>query len=369
MSRFLSDRHKKLDAYVPGEQPAEMEYIKLNTNESPYPPPPGVIAAVSEDEIKKLRLYPNPDGNRIIKRLAEFYGVSPGNVIIGNGSDELLAFAFLGFCDSGRGAAFPDITYGFYPVYAELFGVPYEQIPLKDDFSVNTSDYLGIHKNIILANPNAQTGVALPLGDIEKIAKSNPGHVVLIDEAYVDFGAESSVPLTKKNDNLLVIHTYSKSRSMAGARMAFAIGPAPLIEDLNKMKYSFNPYNVNRLTQVMAEAALDEDAYYAEKRREIVETRGYTEARLRDLGFSMTDSKANFIFVSHPAIGGYEFYTALKKKGILVRQWNKPRIANHLRITIGTRTQMDALLKTMETILSNPYERPSFDQRIFDHLL
>jgi len=369
MSRFLSDRHKALDAYVPGEQPAEMEYIKLNTNESPYPPPPGVIAAVKDDEIKKLRLYPNPDGTALIRKLAKFYGASPENVIVGNGSDELLAFAFLAFCDSGRGAVFPDITYGFYPVYAQLFGVPYEQIPLKDDFSVSIPDYLGIGKNVILANPNAPTGVALPIRDVESIVQSNPGHVVLIDEAYVDFGAESAIPLTKKYKNLLVIHTYSKSRSMAGARMAFAIGPAPIIEDLNKMKYSFNPYNVNRLTQIMAEAALDEEEYYMENRREIIETRGYTEARLRELGFSMTDSKANFVFAAHPAIGGYEFYSALKKKGILVRQWNKPRIANHLRITIGTKAQMDELIKAVQAILSNSYERPSFSMQIYDNLL
>ena len=250
MSRFLSGRFEALDVYVPGEQPADMEYIKLNTNESPYPPAPGVIAALNQFEISKLNLYPNPDGSRIIKKLAEFYGVEIQNVIIGNGSDELLAFAFLAFCDGGRGAAFPDITYGFYPVYAELYGLPYVQIPLKDDFSIDPADYCDIGKNVVLANPNAPTGIALPLRDIEAIVQSNPGHVVLVDEAYVDFGAESAIPLTHRYENLLVVHTYSKSRSMAGARLAYAIGSAPLIEDLNKMKYSFNPYNVNRLTQI-----------------------------------------------------------------------------------------------------------------------
>jgi len=328
-----------------------MEYIKLNTNESPYPPPPGVIGAASEDELRKLRLYPNPDGTSLINKLAGRYGVAPDNVIIGNGSDELLAFAFLAFCDSGRGAVFPDITYGFYPVYAEIFGIKYEQIPLKDDFTIDPGDYLDAGSNVIIANPNAPTGIALPLSDVERIVQSNPGYVVLVDEAYVDFGAESAVGLTREYENLLVVHTYSKSRSMAGSRMAYAIGPAPLIGDLNKMKYSFNPYNVNRLTQVLAEAAIGEEAYFEEKRREIVATRGYATERLRALGFCVTDSKANFVFAKYPGIGGRDMYAALKGKGILVRQWDKPRISDYLRITVGTREQMDALLAALREIL------------------
>ena len=352
MSKFLSKRFESLDAYVPGEQPSGMEYIKLNTNESPYPPPPGVIAAVSESELLKLNLYPNPDGSALIRKLAGFYGVEAKNVIIGNGSDELLAFTFLAFCDDERGAAFPDITYGFYPVYAELYGIPYMQVPLTEDFLIDPADYFDIGNNIVLANPNAPTGIAMSLRDVEAIAQSNPDCVVVIDEAYTDFGAESAIPLTGRYDNLLVIHTYSKSRSMAGARMSFAIGPAPLIEDLNKMKYSFNPYNVNRLTQLMGEAALDEENYYREKRREIVRTREYTQAKLCELGFLTTDSSANFVFVRHPEIGGGELYTALKKRGILVRNWNKPRIADYVRITIGAREQMDALIDAITGILS-----------------
>jgi histidinol-phosphate aminotransferase len=352
MSRFLSSRLAGLEAYVPGEQPADMEYIKLNTNESPYPPAPGVAAAINSGEIKKLNLYPNPDGTRLLNKLAGFYNVSAENVIIGNGSDELLAFAFLGFCDNNRGVAFPDITYGFYPVYAGLYGVPYEQIPLKDDFSIAPADYCGIGKNVVLANPNAPTGIALQLSDIERIVRSNPDHVVLIDEAYVDFGAESAVALTKKYDNLLVVHTYSKARSMAGARLSFAISSAPLIGDMNKMKYSFNPYNVNRLTQIMGETALDEDAYYKEKHREIIETRGYTTIRLRELGFTMTDSKANFVFAKHREIGGHELYTALKERGILIRHFSKPRISDYLRITIGTREQMDKMIAATAAIVS-----------------
>ena len=350
MSRFLSERFKSLEAYVPGEQPVEMEYIKLNTNESPYPPAPGVIEAINASEIERLRLYPNPDGVRLINALAEFYNVNPENVIIGNGSDELLAFAFMAFCDKERRVCFPDITYGFYPVYAEIYDVPYEQIPLGDDLAVVSADYFNVQKNVVLANPNAPTGIALTLHDIEAIAQSNPGYVVLIDEAYVDFGAQSSISLIKKYDNLLVMHTYSKSRSLAGARLAYAIGPAPLIEDLNKMKFSFNPYNVNRLTQIAGEAALYADAYYKEMRRKIIDTRVYSEARLRELGFSMTNSSANFLFVTHREMGAYELYAALKKRGILVRHWNKPRISDYLRITIGTKDQMDALFTALEEL-------------------
>ena len=350
MSRFLSNRLESLQAYTPGEQPDDMQYIKLNTNESPYPPAPGVIAAVSAAEISKLNLYPNPDGTRLLRRLAEFYGVGEENVIIGNGSDELLAFAFLAFCDEKRGVCFPDITYGFYPVYARLFGIPFDQIPLKDDFTIEPSAYFNIGKNIVIANPNAPTGVSLPLDDIEKIARSNPGNIVLIDEAYVDFGASSAIPLTRELDNLIVTHTYSKSRSMAGARLAYAIAQEPLIKDLGKIKYSFNPYNVNSLTQLAGEAAIDGENYYKDMRLEIIKTRGYTETRLKKLGFSMTRSDANFVFAKHPAVGGYELYKALKERGILVRHFGKPRISDYVRITIGTKGQMDALLNAVKNI-------------------
>jgi len=351
MSRFLSERLLTLEAYTPGEQPAGGEYIKLNTNESPYPPSPGVIAAVNEDELKLLRLYPNPDGSGLVKKLASQYSVGCDNVIIGNGSDELLAFAFLAFCDGGRGVVFPDITYGFYPVYADLYGIPYQQIPLDPEFKIDPADYHGVSKNIIIANPNAPTGTVVSLAEIESVARGNPDHVVLVDEAYVDFGAESAIPLTRELDNLLVMHTYSKSRSMAGARLAYAIGPAPLIGDLNRIKYSFNPYNVNRLTQRMGEVAIDEEQYYNEKRREIIKTREYTAIKLRELGFLLTDSMANFIFAKPPGFGGYDMYAALKAKGILVRQWDKPRIKDYLRITIGTMEQMDALIEAINEIL------------------
>ena len=351
MSRFLSRRFESLETYVPGEQPAGMEYIKLNTNESPYTPPPGVIAAVSGVEIEKLNLYPDPDGARLISKIAGFHGVRPENVVIGNGSDELLAFAFLAFCDGGRGVCFPDITYGFYPVYAELYGIAAEKIPLRDDFSIDPGDYFAAGNNVVIANPNAPTGIALPLSYIEAIVRSNPGFVVLVDEAYVDFGAETAVPLTQIYDNVLVVHTFSKSRSMAGARLAYAIGAAPLIGDLYKMKYSFNPYNVNRLTQVAGEAALEEDAYYKEMCRDIIETRAYTEAKLREMGFEMTRSSANFVFARNPGMSGYDLYAALKERGILVRHFSLPRISDHIRITIGTREQMDAMLAALAAVL------------------
>ena len=350
MSKFLSSRHAELKAYVPGEQPQDMLYIKLNTNESPYPPSPGVLAALSEAEISTLNLYPDPDGTALLEKVAETYDVQSENVIIGNGSDELLAFAFMAFCNP-VGICFPDITYGFYPVYAQLFGVPYQQIPLAEDFTVRVEDYIGVNRHIILANPNAPTGIALTLADIRRIAEGNPDHVVLIDEAYVDFGAESAIALVREYENLLVMHTYSKSRSMAGARLAYAIAQKALIEDLNKMKYSFNPYNVNKLTQLAGHAALCDAEYYSANCREIIRTREYTAQKLRELGFELTDSKANFVFARKPGCSGRELYLALKQKGILVRQFNDGRISDYLRISIGTLTQMDACIAALTNIL------------------
>jgi len=351
MSRFLSIKHKDLAAYTPGEQPTDLkEYTKLNTNESPYPPPPDVLRAVTEQEINNLRLYPNPDGSLLIEKIAKLYNVTAKNVIIGNGSDELLAFAFHGLFHD-KGVAFPDITYGFYPVYAKLYGIDAMGISLRDDFTINVDDYKNIGKNIVIANPNAPTGIALSLNEIEEILGSNPDTVVVIDEAYVDFGADSAVSLIDKYDNLIVMHTFSKSRSMAGARMAYAIASPPLIEDLNKMKYSFNPYNVNRLTQAMSLAALDNEEYFEKKRKDIIHERTQTAAVLKVLGFIMTDSKANFIFAKHPKISGLDLYTALKEKGVLVRQWNKPKISDYLRITIGSKTDMFVFNKTIKQIL------------------
>jgi len=356
MSKFIASRFASLDAYVPGEQPSDMQYIKLNTNESPFKLP-DVIKKAAESEVEKLNLYPNPDGLGLINKIAELYEVMPENVIIGNGSDELLAFAFLAFFEEG--VVFPDITYGFYPVYAELYNVPFRRIPLREDFTIDVGEYISAGANIVIANPNAPTGIALEPCDIEAITQSNTGKIVMIDEAYIDFGGKTVIPLTHKYENLLVVHTFSKSRSMAGSRLAFAIGQAQIIEDLRKMKYSFNPYNVNRLTQCMGQAALNAEDHFIKKRQEIIKTREYTKRRLGELGFIMTDSSANFLFGTHPDIKGLDLYLKLKDMGILVRHWEKSRISNHVRITIGTKEQMEALLTAVESIL---------EEKKYDHL-
>jgi len=348
MSRFLAKRFNNLNAYVPGEQPSDTKYIKLNTNESPYPLPDGFNSIV-QSELLNINLYPNPDGSKLIKKIASLYKVEYENVILGNGSDELLAFAFLAFFENG--VIFPDITYGFYPVYANLYDISYREIPLDDDLSVNINDYISSGSNIVLANPNAPTGIALELNDVEEIVKSNPDNIVLIDEAYVDFGADSAVKLTKKYNNLIVMHTYSKSRSMAGARLAYAIACEPVIDDLNKMKYSFNPYNVNRLTQIIGEKALENEGYFIKNRGAIIEAREYTELQLKNLGFQMTNSKANFILCKHKDISGVNLYLELKKAGILIRHLNKPRISDYVRITIGTKDQMKILIAEISKIL------------------
>jgi len=352
LSKFLSRRFESLVPYVPGEQPTDMQYIKLNTNEAPFPPSPKVFESLGGRETGRLNLYPDPEGKALRKKIAGLHGVRPENVFLANGSDELLAFAFMAFCDQERPVVFPDISYGFYPVYAELYGVPYTQIPLRQDFSINTSDYVGLNQNIVLANPNAPTGLVISLGEIERMLQTNPGHVVLIDEAYIDFGGETCIPLTEKYDNLLVVQTYSKSRFMAGVRLGFAIASEAIIEDLNKIKYSINSYNVNRLTLAAGEAAIDEDAYYKENCRTIVQNREETAKALKELGFVMTDSKANFLFAKLPGYNGGELYRRLKNKGILVRHFDKPRISDYLRITIGTTEQMEALISALKCILS-----------------
>ena len=350
MSRFFSEKYSALDAYVPGEQPKDKKYIKLNTNESPFPPSKAVIDAVSR-EACELRLYSDPECTYLTERCAELYGVSRDMVLMTNGSDEILNFAFMAFCDSKHPIVFPDITYGFYPVFAALNGIPYEEIPLTDDFRVDPRDYIGIGKNIVIANPNAPTGIPLPLSDIEEIVRTNPNNVVIIDEAYVDFGAESAVSLTHKYDNLIVTMTFSKSRSMAGARLGFGIASPELIRDMNTIKYSTNPYNVNRMTAAAGLAALNDNAYYMNNCRVIEENREYTKDALLRLGFEVLPSKANFLFVTSPDISGEELYLALKSEGILVRHFKKERIKAYNRITVGTREEMDALLSSIKKII------------------
>jgi len=350
MSRFLTEKQKNLVPYTPGEQPKILNLIKLNTNESPYPPAEETVKA-AEEEAKKLHLYPDPTCSALCEAFAERCGVDPGEVIAVNGSDEILNFAFMAFCDENRPAVFPDITYGFYPVFADLNHVPYEEIPLEEDLSVNPEKYMGIGKNIFLANPNAPTGIALPVAVIEKIVASNPDNLVVIDEAYIDFGGETCIPLIRKYDNLLVTQTFSKSRSMAGARLGFGIGCKELIRDLNTVRYSTNPYNINRMTMAAGIATLKNDDITAKNCNNIIETREKTAAELNRIGFESTASSANFIFAKHPKIDGKDLYQKLRDRGILVRHFDKERIAQYNRITVGTPEQMSALLNAIKEIL------------------
>ncbi len=350
MSRFFSEKYKGLVPYVPGEQPKERKYIKLNTNESPFPPSPRAVEYAAK-AAESLQLYSDPECRTLLPKMAEFYGVSTKEILLTNGSDEILNFAFMAFCDAKTPAAFADITYGFYKVFAALNNVPYVEIPLREGFLLAPEDYYGLGKTIFIANPNAPTGIALKRDEIEVILQKNPDNVVVIDEAYVDFGAESCVPLTRKYKNLLVTQTFSKSRSLAGGRLGFGIGCEELIADLNTVKYSTNPYNVNAMTMAAGVGTM-EDGEYTRRNCEIVmENRAYLSAELEKMGFVMTDSKTNFLFAAHPAVPGEELYRALRERGILVRHFTAPAIANYNRITIGTRAQMEALVSAVREIL------------------
>ncbi|MBQ6884271.1 MAG: histidinol-phosphate transaminase [Clostridia bacterium] len=350
MSKFFTDRLSKLKPYTPGEQPKDMQYIKLNTNESPFAPSQAVSNAVLA-ESKKLQLYSDPECVNVRRELARVYNVDINKVIVTNGSDEVLNFAFMAFADEKKPLVFPNITYGFYPVLAELNRIPYTEIPLKDDFTIDINDYIGVNKTVVIANPNAPTGIALTLQEIEKIVASNPNNIVIIDEAYVDFGGESAVSLVDKYDNLLVTQTFSKSRSMAGARLGFGIGNEKLIADLNTIRYSTNPYNVNRMTDAAGAAALADNDYYMNNCKKIVENRKWTVAALQQLGFDVLPSKANFVFAKNDKIDGEKLYLELKKRGVLVRHFTKEKICQYNRITIGTMEQMQKLIDTVSLIL------------------
>lgn len=352
MSCFFSEKYNALTPYTPGEQPKGQQYIKLNTNESPFPPS---VAAqkLAAAEAARLELYSDPECRDLVAAVTEILGVAGDEIIFTNGSDEILNFAFMAFCDEHRPAVFPDITYGFYPVFAELNRVPYTEIPLNPDFTINVGDYIGVGKTVFIANPNAPTGIALPLSDIESIVRSNPDNVVVIDEAYVDFGAESAVSLTRRYDNLLVTQTFSKSRSLAGARLGFGIGCPSLIRDLNTIKYSTNPYNVNRMTMAAGIGALTDRKYFADNCRAIEQTREWTSDELRALGFTVLDSKANFVFAAHGRISGKELYLKLKQNGILVRHFDSARLTDFNRITIGSMEQMRTLISTIKKIMED----------------
>ncbi len=312
MSRFFSQKYKNLIPYTPGEQPKDMKYIKLNTNESPFPPSPKA-QEYAKKASENLQLYPDPECRTLTEKIAGHFGVKYENVLVTNGSDEILNFAFMAFCDKEHPCVFPDITYGFYTVFAEINNIPYTEIPLCDDFTINVEDYIGIGKNIFIANPNAPTGIAIPRDEIEKIIASNPDNIVVIDEAYVDFGGESCVPLINKYDNLIVTQTFSKSRSMAGARLGFGVASEALIQDMNTVKYSTNPYNINRMTMAAGLGVMEDEEYTQTNCRAIMENREYTVNELTKLGFIALPSSTNFVVTKHSSVGGAEIYTKLRE--------------------------------------------------------
>jgi histidinol-phosphate aminotransferase len=353
MSKFLSQRLSSLEEYVPGEQPRDKKYIKLNTNESPFPPSKKAIKAVNKTELSDLRLYSDPECKLLKEEIAKYYGVKSENVFVSNGSDEALNFFFMAFCDNENKVCFPDISYGFYKVFADLYSLKYEEIPLKDDFAIDINDYIAKGSNIVIANPNAPTGIALTIEEIEKIVSTNPDNVVVIDEAYVDFGGESAVELTKKYSNLMVVQTFSKSRSLAGARLGFAIADSEIIKDLEKIKYSTNPYNINRLTLILGREAIADKKYFNKNIALIKEAREYTENELARLGFTVLKSKANFVFAKSDRVSGEKIYTALKERGILVRHFTKEKIKDFNRITIGTLKEMQSLISAIEDIFKS----------------
>lgn len=349
MSKFLSKNYEKLVPYTPGEQVNE-KVIKLNTNESPFPPSPRVKAVLNESVIDKLNLYSDPELKELRAAIAEQFDVTPDMVFCGNGSDDVLAFAIMGFCGAGGKLCCPEISYGFYPVYADIFGVELEQIPLKNDFSIDVNDYIGKNKNIVIANPNAPTGLTLTFDEVERIVASNPDNIVIMDEAYMAFCGESCMKLVNKYNNLLVTRTFSKSHSLAGLRVGFGIASKEIIGDLNKLKYSFNPYNLNTLSIKAAAAAIADNEYYDDKIAQIVKNREYALTELKKLGFKCTDSKANFVFASSDKIPAASLAAELRKKGILIRYFNKPKIDNYLRITVGSAEEMQTLIDAIKEI-------------------
>ena len=380
MSRFLSKASESLLPYTPGEQPQGRKFIKLNTNECPYPPSPKVAEAilagyeeiaagcgtagaadmveqaekaarVMPPELANLRLYSDPEERVLIEAIADHYGVGTNQVIAGNGSDEILGFAFRAFCDQNAPLQFADLTYGFYPALCGLYGIPFKVVPLEEDFTLNIEPYKNCGNNVIIANPNAPTGMNLPLSAIEEVAASNPDRVVMVDEAYVDFGGESCVSLLPKHENLVIIQTFSKSRSLAGARVGFAIANPELIADMNRIKYSFNPYNVNRLSILAGAAAMRDWDYTKECTGRICKTREKTTEALRALGFTVLDSKTNFIFAKSGDMPGKVYFDGLREAGILVRRWDSERIKDYVRISIGSEEEMETFVEETKKLV------------------
>ena len=349
MSKYLAKRLAALEAYVPGEQPQDKKYVKLNTNESPFPPSP-FATRLARQAAAGLNLYCDPECRTLTEVAADAFGVKAEQLIFTNGSDEVLDFAFLAFCDETAPAVFPDITYGFYPVFAAKDGVPFREIPLDENLRVRVEDYLGVKGTIFLANPNAPTGVALGRAEIERIVAANPHNVVVVDEAYVDFGGESALPLIEKYDNLLVTRTFSKSCSLAGGRLGIGFASPALIADLKRVKYSTNPYNVNAMTAAAGVGALLDKEYFESNVATIRENRAYLTEALTALGFDVLPSSANFVFAKCSDISGEMLYKKLKEKGVLVRYFDKARIREYVRITVGTAAELEALLAAIRAI-------------------
>lgn len=344
---------RRVVPYTPGEQPKETDIIKLNTNENPFPPTPKVTEILKSFNTDKFRIYPDPDSTVLVEAIANRYGVSKENVFVGVGSDDVLSMAFLTFFNSDKPIVFPDITYSFYDVWAEVYNIPYRTIPLRDDFTVNAEDYFCDNGGVVIANPNAPTGVCAEISELEKIIAANQSSVVIIDEAYIDFGGISCLPLTEKYENLLVVQTFSKSRNMAGMRIGFAIGSKKLIKYMSDVKFSVNSYTMNPISQLCGAAAVEDDEYFRKTLSEIIRVREYSKEKLSELGFIFTDSKSNFLFAQHKSVAADYIFGKLKERKIYVRYWNKPRINNRLRITVGTQNQMDALFAALSEILQD----------------
>jgi len=353
MSKYWSEITKNIEPYVCGEQPKDKKYIKLNTNENPYPPSPKVIEAIKMAANEDLRLYPDPNCDELRDTIAEYYDLNRDQVFIGNGSDEVLAFSFLAFFNTNEKIIFPDISYSFYPVYAKLYKLDYKLSSLKEDFSINVEDFLGENGGVVIPNPNAPTAKAIDSDDIKKILQHNSDKVVIIDEAYVDFGCESVVKLIKEYPNLLVIQTLSKSRCLAGIRVGFALGQEELIDGLNRIKNSMNSYTIDRVAAKAAVAAIKDEEYFKECVSKIINTRELVSEKLKSFGFEVIPSKANFIFTCHPDIDGEKLFATLRENGLLVRYFNKLRINNYLRITIGSEDEMNVFLEKLHKIVEN----------------
>lgn len=344
---------RKVTPYIPGEQPKDKHIIKLNTNECPYPPSANILQAVKDVDIESLRLYPDPEASALTNCLACYYGVEKGQVFVGVGSDDVLSVAFLTFFNSEKPIFFPDITYSFYEVWADVYRIPYEKKALDDNFNIKPEDYFTENGGIIFPNPNAPTGVFESIEVIEEIVKKNPNSIVIVDEAYVDFGAKSCLSLIKKYENVLVVQTFSKSRAMAGMRIGFAIGNKKLIAYMNDVKFSINSYTMNQPALAYGAAVVEDDAYFKEITGKIIKTRERIKQELVELGFSFPEAMGNFIFATHKTYAAKELFEMLKENGIYVRYFNKPRIDNYLRITIGTDEEMSALITCLKSYIKN----------------